>query len=140
MRAKGQLKIDNLYFGVVMHPLSYGTYDERNELRTYNLFDMSSIKLAVAKWVTMTPNEKARIDNPLVYIFGDVWGRTEFEFIMCPWPYKDGEKVEDNGKKVDIYQMYVMPNRVMLLDMVDAVSKSSAQEYLRTWHKAYRKK
>ena len=90
------MKIDDLYFGVKLMPLSYGSEEGRITLKTYNLFEFSKVKWSVARWVTMSDEEKKNITSPLHFLFGDVWGRAEYEFIVCPWPYGDGEGVSDN--------------------------------------------
>ena len=133
------MKIDDLYFGVKLMPLSYSSKEGRTELKTYNLFGFSRVKWSVASWVTMSDEEKKNITSPLHFIFGDVWGRTEYEFIVCPWPYGDGEGVSDNGQKVDTFTMYVEPNARLLMDMVNSVSVSSAKKYMTEWRKRYKK-
>lgn len=140
MKIKEKMNINDLYFGIVLTQMSYSSLEERKNLVTYNLFDISRVKFSVARWVTMKDEEKKRINNPLSFLFGDVWGRTEFEFIVCPWPYQEDERVVDNGKKVDTWTMYVVPNKDLLLDLVSRVSKSSAQAYLREWRKIYGRK
>lgn len=140
MKIKEKMNINDLYFGVVLTSMSYASMKERNELKTYNLFDFSRVKFSVARWVTMKDEERKLISNPLSFLFGDVWGRTEYEFIVCPWPYDDDDKVADMGQKVDTYRMYVEPNKELLLDLVSRVSKSSAQAYMREWRKTYRRK
>ena len=136
---KEKISIDALYFGVVLFPQSWTNTDDRREPTEYNLFDFSRVKTSVARWVTMKPSERDEISNPLLFLFGDVWSRTEFEFMMCPWPFEKDEKISESGIKVDTYRMYVLPNAKLLLDMVNRVSKSSAQKYLTEARKAYRK-
>lgn len=133
------MKIDSLYFGIKLMPLSYNSEESRTALKTYNLFGFSKIKWSVARWVTMSDEEKKNITSPLHFLFGDVWSRAEYEFIVCPWPYGDGEGVSDNGQKVDTFTMYVEPNAKLLMDMVNSVSVSSAQKYLREWRKRYKR-
>lgn len=138
------MKIDDLYFGVKLMPLSYSTEKGRmklgrRRLDTYNLFELSKVKWSVARWVTMSDEEKKEITNPLHFIFGDVWSRTEFEFVICPWPYGDGEGVSDNGQKVDTFTMYVEPNAELLMNMVNSVSVPSAKKYMTEWRKRYKR-
>ena len=40
-------------------------------------------------------------------------------------------------KKVDVYDLYVVPNKDLLLDLISKVSKNSAQEFLREERKKY---
>ena len=133
------MNIDGLYFGVKLMPFSYNSEEGRTALKTYNLFGFSKIKWSVARWVTMSDDEKKNITSPLHFVFGDVWGRTEYEFIICPWPYGDGEGVSDNGQKVDTFTMYVEPNAKLLMDMVNSVSASSAKKYMTEWRKRYKR-
>ena len=139
MKIKEKIKLDDLYFGVVLMPLSYSSKEQRTALKTYNLFDFSRVKFSVARWVTMTKEEKKNIVDPLRFMFGDVWSRAEYEFIVCPWPYGDGDGEANNGQKVDTYRMYVEPNRELLLDLANRVTKSSARAYIREWRKRYKK-
>lgn len=131
---KNKININDLYFGVRMPQMSYSSLEEKNVLKTYNLFDFSRVKFSVARWRTMSDEARAFINNPLSFCFGDTWGRTEFEWVVNTWPYKDDEKVEE-GQKVDVYQMYVEPNADLLMDMVNRVTVSSAKKVLAEWRK-----
>ena len=133
------MKLDDLYFGIKLMPLSYNSEEDRTALKTYNLFGLSKVKWSVARWVTMSDEEKKNITSPLHFVFGDVWGRSEYEFVICPWPYGDGEGVSDNGQKVDTFMMYVEPNAKLLMDMVNSVSVSSAKKYMIEWRKRYKR-
>lgn len=139
MKIKDKMNLDDLYFGVVLMPLSYSSEEERTKLKTYNLFDFSKIKFSVALYVTMTEEQRKELVSPLHFCFGDVWARAEFEFVMCPWPYGDGEGVADNGQKVDLYRMYVEPNAELLMDLVNRVTKTSAKKYVSEWRKRYKR-
>lgn len=126
-----KVSLDSLYFGVKLLPLCYSSKSERNELKTYNLFDFYGVKWSVAKYVSMTPEERKLLSSePYMFCFGDVWGRTEYEFIINSWPYSDDDKISD-GIKVDTFQMYVEPNAEYLMSLVNSVSVSSAKAYLR---------
>ena len=133
-----KVDIDDLYYGIMLNPMSYSSYDERKTLRCYNLFGFGRVKWSVARYVTMTDKErKELLTDPLRFCFGDVWSRTEFEFIVCPWPYKEDEEISD-GVKVDAWTMYVEPNAKLLMEMVDSVSKESASRYLKEMKKLYK--
>ena len=135
-----KISINDLYFGVVTHQMSYSTKEGRNELKVYNLFDSTRVKFSVARYVTMSEKERMQLmSDPLHFCFGDTWGRTEWEFIVCPWPYKEDEKVVDCGRKVDVFSMYVEPNSNLLMDMVNRVSVSSAKKWLAEYRKAYKR-
>lgn len=138
MRIKEKIKIDDLFFGVVMYQMGY-TSEEKQQLETYNLFDFGRVKHSVAIYVTMPPERKKKIENPLSFCFGDTWGRCQFEFVACPWGELDEDaKVAEVGTKVDIYRMYVKPNAELLMDLVSRVSLHSARTYLREERKARR--
>lgn len=139
MKIKDEIDINDLYFGVVMNQMSYSSEEERGNIKTYNLFEFSRVKFAVAMYVGMTESQREELSSPLSFCFGDVHWRTEYEFMMCPWPYRDGDFVEQAGHKVDIYQMYVEPNAELLMDLIDRVTKSSAKKYLSETRKAYKK-
>ena len=136
---KKQISLDDLYFGVVVGCASYDSCSERGKLEVRNLFSFPRVKGAVAKWVTMSEEDRKRIEDPIFYMFCDVWGRCEYEFVVCPWPYNDEDTIDGCGVKVDTYRMYVEPNKDLLLDMVSRVTKSSAQAYLREWRRAHRR-
>lgn len=130
-------QLDKLYFGVVIDSLSFSSLKNR-KLETYNLFELGRVKWAVAYWVASDDEFKKEHDL-IRWCFGDVWGRCEYEFIVCPWPYKDGETVEEAGAKVDIFQMYVEPNKQILTEMVNSVSAASAKRYLSEERKRWKK-
>lgn len=136
---KDKININDLYFGVKLMPLSYWSQEESVSLKTYNLFELSKVKWSVAMWVTMDEKRREGITSPLHFLFGDVWSRAEYEFIVCPWPYGDGEGVSENGQKVDTFMMYVEPNAELLMDMVNSVSVSSAKKYMTEWRKRYKR-
>lgn len=137
MKIRDSIPIKDLYFGVRIPKMSYSSSEERNQLETINLFGTSRVLVSVAMWVTWPESERKKHDF-LRWCFSDVCARCEYEFIVCPWPYKDDEAVENCGRKVDIYEMYVEPNADLLRDLVDRVSVSSAKAYLAEWRKTYR--
>lgn len=130
MKIKDKMSINDLYFGMVMNKMNYSSESERSDIETYNLFNISRVKWSVARYVTMSASERKEISDPLLFCFGDVWGRTEYEFMLCPWPYRDGDFVEQVGHKVDMYTMYVKPNAELLMDIINRVTVSSAKKYL----------
>lgn len=139
MKIKAKMNINDLYFGVVMNQISYSSEEERGNIKTYNLFDFSRVKLSVATYVVLSEGMKNNLTSPLHFCFGDVYGRTEYEFIMCPWPYREGEFVEQVGHKIDLFRMYVEPNSELLMDLVNRVTVSSARKYLAEWRKAHKR-
>lgn len=124
---KEKVNLDELYFGIKLFSLSYANENERTTLKTYNLFDFSRVKWSVARYVTMSDKEKKTLlSDPLHFCFGDVWGRCEYEYLIRPM-------VSDNKGEVktDVFQMYVEPNAKYLMSIVNRITKTSAQKYLR---------
>ena len=110
--------IDDLYFGIC-------SMDQNTKkMVSYNIFDIYRVKRSVADWVMMSDERKSKIEDPIRFCFGDTGGSFEYEWEVSPWPSKDGEK-----QKVDVYSMYVEPNRALLMDMLDNVSLKSAREW-----------
>jgi len=122
MKIKDKISIDSLYFGYKNYDSSYTSNEERR-ISTHNLFGSSRVRWSVAKWVTMSDEEKKEHDA-LSWCFSDVSGRCEYEFVMFPWAGGGAPH------KVDIYQMYVEPNKELLLDIISRVTISSAKKYL----------
>lgn len=121
-----KISIDKAYFGVKLFALSYSSHKER-KIETYNLFDFGRVKWSVARYVTMSKEEReSLLSDPLHFCFGDVAGGCEYEYIIRPMVSK-----EEDEKKVDVFQMYVEPNADHLMSIVDRISVSSAQKYLR---------
>ena len=115
--------LNDLYFGYVMYaPLSGEILAQRN------LFGSTRVLWATAYYVVHKDKFKKGGElaesDPLVWCFGDTRGRCEYEWMVSPW-VGDGK-----AEKVDVYSMYVEPNRDLLLDMVDSVSVSSARRFL----------
>ena len=131
MRTKDKLKLTDLYFGYKLYKMSYSSREER-KIVTYNLFNSSRVLRSVAMWVLMSEDEKKKHDA-LAWCFGDVRGRSEYEFVMSPLA-GGGEP-----QKVDIWTMYVEPNKELLLDLVSRVTPNSARTYLREERKRYRR-
>ena len=130
-----KMKLDSLYFGVKVRDSNH-----RDELKTYNLFDIGGVKHSVARYVTMGEKERKMIigeeknefvgKNDLFFCFGGVWSRYEYEYDITP-------PGGGNRHKTDVYNMYVIPNADLLMKMVKSVSQKSAKEYLREWKKMY---
>ena len=126
-----KLNINKAFFGIQLFSLSYSSNTKR-ELKTYNLFDFSRIKFSVASYITASGEfKKQYIRDPLHYCFGDVHHRCEFEFWIARWGGTTGEeKLKDEAEKIDIYDLYVVPNADLLMDIVNRISISSAKKYL----------
>ena len=123
MKITNKIKLTDLYFGYKNYAMSY-TSEKGRDVVTHNLFGSTRVLRSVAMWVEMPEEEKKKRDA-LSWCFIDVRGRAEYEFVMSPW-VGEGE-----SQKVDIWTMYVEPNRELLLDLVSRVSVSSAKAYLR---------
>lgn len=132
MIIKDKYNIDELDFGIMLYPMNYTKGDERR-LERHNLFASSRVKWSVARYVTMPLEERKQLTDPLHFCFGDTWGRCEYEFVVSPW-IGGGE----DGYKVDTFEMYVRPNRELLMEIIDRVSVTSAKKYLSQKRK-YRK-
>lgn len=115
---KERINFNDLYYGIC-------SMDQNTKkMVSYNIFDIYRVKRSVADWVMMSDERKSGIEDPIRFCFGDTWSRVEYEWIVSPWPPKDGEE-----QKVDVYSMYVEPNRALLMDMLDNVSLKSAREW-----------
>lgn len=114
-------KIDELYFGITM--LDWNT----DKIVHRNLFDLADIRRSVAKWATLSENEKmVQGYNPLSFCFGGVRGRAEYEMIV-----HDLNISCRMNHKVDIYQMFVIPNQVQLLDLVLDITPREGRKWLK---------
>lgn len=133
---KDKISIDDLYFGFKLPSISYIGEAERQKLKTYNLFGSSRVKSSVAMWVAGDDVFRKEHDF-LRWCFSDVHARCQYEWLIAPWPHRNKE-VNEIAQKVDVYEMYVEPNAKLLKGMVDRVSVSSAQRYLRDWRKGRR--
>lgn len=106
-----------------------------NELKTVNIFDSLRVRESVARWVLN--GEKMQKEkwwtelnhDPLFFCFGDTWGRVQWEMLVGD--FCDNPEL----KKYDVYEMYVKPNRKLLMDMISKVSKHSAQLFIRERNK-----
>lgn len=130
------MKIDEAYFGVCIRDFNTG------KIKSYNLFNSSRVKWSVARYVIMSKEERDSLfSDPLHFCFGDVQGRCEYEFMVCPWGgLNENDKVVDVGEKVDIFKMYVEPNADYLMELVNSISVNSAKRYLRNERKRLRGK
>lgn len=121
-----KIDLDKAYFGVKLFALNYSSYRER-KIETYNLFDFGRVRWSVARYVTMSEEErKGSLSDSLRFCFGDVAGRCEYEYTIRPMVGK-----EEDERKIDVFQMYVEPNAEYLMSIVDRISVDSAQKYLR---------
>ena len=113
------MKIDELYFGIKL--VDFNT----RKLQTYNLFT-PRIKRNVAIYA----KDKSVLANhswfePLSFCFGDMRGRTEYEFYVSD--VVDGKE----QSKADAYEMYVKPNEEYLMSLVDSISEYEGKKWLK---------
>lgn len=94
-----------------------------------NAFDFMRVRWAVAHYVAYP--ERRRGDW-LEECFYDFRGKCEFEYLLM------GLSGQGEPKKVDIWTMYIEPNRDILYEIVHSISRNSALQYLRA-EKAKRK-
>lgn len=127
-----RIPLKKAYFGVA-------TVDINGDIQFWNLFDNLRVKLSVASYVVMTPEaKKLLLMDPCRFCFGDVWSRCEYEFVVNRWPFGEKDLVS-GGRKMDVYQMFVEPNKDHLMTIVNSISKSSARKYLAEERKKRRK-
>lgn len=118
-------RIQDLYFGVLVP-----AFNKKVSPVPVNLFDIAHIRYYAAKWrVAMVKGEDIQGD-PAIYVFGDVWSRAEYEFLMRPLG-------SDEDTKIDLYQLYVVPQREHLFSMIEDCSVTSARTYIREYRKAH---
>lgn len=122
------MKITDLDFGYMQFDPNTG------ELTRHNIFSNVSVMRSVAQWVTMSSSRRKAGLDPISFCFIDYWSRCQYEFVIKPW-VGEGEE-----QKVDIWTMYVVPNKDILFDMIDKVSVNSAREWLREERKKYASK
>lgn len=113
------MKINDLYFGYMQFDPNTG------RLTRHNLFGDYRVKRSVARWITLGRRRGMLSSDLLHFCFFETWGRAEYEFVIEPWVGKGG------SQKVDIWTMYVLPNRALLENMVKSVSVSSARAWLK---------
>lgn len=113
-------QLKDLYFGVMVYD-----FNERR-LKKVNLFQSRRVLRSVATY--RTNGSKGReIEDPLKYCFGDTYGRIEWE-VGIGYPFEEDLK---KYEKKSVYELYVEPNRGLLMDMVESVSVASCKRYLK---------
>lgn len=131
------MKIEDLEYIGKVYDFNHRRFED------YNIFNNSRVLRGIAMWIVANKRKKKskndkylleryRTPEDVIQLcFFDLCGRCEYEFIV-----KDGEIVGslwDNveGEKSDVYKYYVLPNSQMLMDMINKVSLTSAQRWLR---------
>lgn len=109
------MKLTDAYFGIKLI--------RDGELVDANLFDSIRVLDSITCWKLMSKSTKRTLSSDLIHFcFGDTMGRYEYEMMVGPL-------MRGEPQKVDIFQMYVLPNAKLLEDMVKSISVSSAREY-----------
>ena len=127
-------KLKDLYFGVCV----WDSFKKEIEVR--NLFSSSGILWSVALYRTGKMDEFLRSDFArdtgrtyeeefAWWCFSDTWSRIQWESGFGE-PFKNEDGTWD-GVKTDVFNLYVLPNKTLLKEMVDSISKNSCVQYLR---------
>lgn len=112
--------IKDLYFGCINYNFNTGRFEE------HNLFGSMRVLRAIATYRTHGKElEKSPSFNPLMYCFGDLWGHVEYEMMVQGI-------FNDNSVKMSLWDMYVVPNAQLLMEMVNSVSVNSCREWLKS--------
>ena len=114
------MEIENLYFGIKLFGFNTRKLEDQNLFSSYRI--LRSIALYIAEY--KDNNEDNFIEDPLVFCFGDTRGRVEYEY------YISGP-TERETYKVDVWDMYIAPNRNHLMKLVNLVSKESAERWVK---------
>lgn len=115
--------LEKAYFGIVLHDFNSGEFEPTNLLNSIRV--LRSIALLRTK--KHFKDKYKTVDEVISFCFGDTRGRCEYEFIVGPWIGKGDEQ------KVDIYHMYVLPNKKLLYDMVMNFSIASCRRVLKKY-------
>lgn len=112
-------KLEDLYFGVMVFDFNH------QKMEKMNLFQSTRVLRSVAMY--RAERDRLEIVDPLRWCFGDTYGRVQWE-VGIGYPFEvDVSKYE----KKSIYELYVEPNRDLLMDIVNSASVASCKKYLR---------
>lgn len=119
MKGDEMRQLKDLYFGVMVFGFN------RQKMEKRNLFQSSRVLRSVAMY--RAERDRLEISDPLRWCFGDTHGRVQWEVgIGSPFE-EDASKYE----KKSIYELYVEPNRALLMDIVNSASVASCKKYLK---------
>lgn len=90
---------------------------------------MPSIRKSVASYIIHKDNLDYKIKDPLFYCFGDVQGRVEWEWAVDAINARD---MNQSSQKVDVYSMYIKPNKDYLMILVNQIPITEAKKYIRS--------
>ena len=114
--------IKDLHFGCMNYDLN------QKKLVYFNLFSSMRVLYSIAIYKTrqdelLSEEWIGGEFDPLRFCFGDLDGHVEYELQV-------GGAFEDKTEKKSLWDMYVVPNEELLMDMVDEVSVESCNEWL----------
>lgn len=109
-----KLSVYDLYFGVAKVSPTTG------DLHYCNIFNSIKVMRCVAFYIAKSP----KVVDPLEFCFGDTKDKMECEMEVRGM-------YRDHWFHTDIYNMYVVPNRDYLLNLLSKVSKKSAEKWLK---------
>ena len=115
--------MDKLEFNVVVW--------RDGERKVINIFDSYRVCRSVCLY-RLGEFNKWYPDKPerwFFWCFGDMWSRYEWE-VGFGEPFLNSDGSWD-GEKVDVYSLFLEPNKKLLKKMIDRVSLNSCREWLR---------
>ena len=112
------MKIDEAYFGVML-PEHSGPTKGNTRLRLYNIFDHQDVRRAISIYKT----GDIMIDDPLFFCFAGFWKRSQYEYRIS-----DGFRTPI---KIDVYDLYIEPNKEYLLKIIDLIDKKDCKKWLK---------
>lgn len=102
----------------------------QGKLTFYNIFQHSGVKWGLSMYRTgefdkAYPNGDR---DRCLYVFGDLWSRTEYEMIIREW-------VGDSEQKIDVFSLCIKPNEKLLFEMIDTVPEKECKKFLKDWYR-----
>ena len=107
-------KLEEAYFGIKLWD------SNTHQLKTANIFDILPVRESVAAYKVRKPETH----DWLMYCFNSVWSRCQYEFLV------DGWVDEGHKDKVDVYSMYIEPNKKVLKEIIDNITITSCKKCL----------
>ena len=118
------IKLEDAFFGyTIINPNS-----KKIELEPLNLFKNLRVKYSVAFYKVYKNKMESLTNDPLRFCFGDVKRRTEYEFLIS-------SHLNDKRELFDVYDLYVEPNKELLMSIIDNISVESCNDYLKEVNK-----
>lgn len=114
---EGEIDIEDLYFGCMVYDFN------SKSLVPFNLFQSGRVLHSIAVYRT---RPELGVEDPLRFCFGDLWGHVEYEMEV-------GGMFQDKYEKMSLWDMYVKPNSEYLLSLVNSVSVTSCERWLKDY-------